>query len=260
MARFQANCRTRTQKVRELVRECGFADATLISIFRIVRVVSCGTVLIRKYYLFTQSWDFIPVLPTRRGNSIRLRLITGNDLANGNESALLRFPRPKQELRARLSEGAECIIAELGEKVAGFLWFSASSFVDQETGIQFEIRPEGASAWDFDVFVAPEFRGTPVFYRLWSRLASELSGRGVAASTSLVWASNYESIYAHMRLGARALASGVHVRIAARGLMINFVLKGLPRARLYRKSQQAPRVAVQMPTTGFPRFRRFTRA
>ena len=64
--------------------------------------------------------------------------------------------------------------------------------------------PSAASAaWDFDVYVAPAYRLSRAFGRLWDAANEELRSEGVRWCHSRISAFNLSSIAVHEKLGAR---------------------------------------------------------
>jgi hypothetical protein len=74
--------------------------------------------------------------------------------------------------------------------------------------------------WDFDVYVAPEFRLGRLFARLWDFTNSELRAQGFRWTISRISAFNPESLAAHSRLGARRLGSAMF--LVAGPLQVSF--------------------------------------
>ena len=50
---------------------------------------------------------------------------------------------------------------------AGFLWLQIPRYVEDEVRCVYEMEPAGAAAWDYDVYVEPDFRFGKAFVRLW---------------------------------------------------------------------------------------------
>jgi len=147
-------------RLSRLYRELGTADASLVIVARALETATGGYLRIRRYYLFSQPVAAIPAMPPRRGTGIRVREIGPDD------AALAGFPRPPGEIAARFASGAHCLVAEVDGEVAGFLWYALDTWDDPETDVLYHLHPSQSTAWDFDVYVAPEHRIGFVFYKL----------------------------------------------------------------------------------------------
>src|SRR5688572_7645710 len=240
IARFQA-----------CLRRLGPADCVLHCMARAAHVVSGGVVTIRRYYLFSQPLAAIPAGPSHRGTSIAVRRLTPTDPAVG------RIPRPAPELVGRFAGGSECLLAERGGNVVGFLLLHFGAYDEPEAGVRFIPSPAGSTAWDYDVFVDPEHRAGFAFHRLWSEAAARLRSRGIAHSVSLVWYNNDSSIRSHQRLGAYVVGSGLQIRIARWTL---HVADRVPRVRILRAGAPRPAFEVSALPSARKRLARFSRA
>jgi len=123
------------------------------------------------------------------------RLLPGDDV-------LAAFPRPPEVYAARFGQGAICFGALVEGEAAGFIWFTLGAYEEDEVHCTFDPVPHGTTAWDFDVYVAPRYRYTSVFARLWDAAYTHMRASGVDWTMSRISAFNAGSIRAHIRLGA----------------------------------------------------------
>ncbi|HEY8351300.1 MAG TPA: hypothetical protein VIK87_02045, partial [Sphingomonadales bacterium] len=101
---------------------------------------------------------------------------------------------------------------------------------------------EQETAWDFDVYVAPEHRMGRTFARLWAAANEYLRARGVRWSLSRISGYNPASFNSHKRLGARVIGRASFLRIGNWQLMWS---NRAPYLHLSRKAQ--PRLRVRAP-------------
>jgi hypothetical protein len=238
-------------RFHDCLRRFGPADCLLHCMARAAHVVSRGVVTIRRYYLFSQPLAAIRPGASHRGASIAVRRVAPTD------PAIARMPRPAAELAGRFAAGSECLLAEREGNMVGFLWLHFGAYEDPEAGVYFVPSPSGSTAWDFDVFVAPEHRASYAFLRLWSEAASWLRSREIAHSVSLVWYNNDSSIRSHQRLGAFVVGSGLQIRL---GRWTLHVADRAPRIWLLRPGVPRPAFEVSALPSARKRLARFSPA
>jgi hypothetical protein len=222
------------RRLANLFEQRKIPDASIECAARTLRALSGGWLDVQRYYLFSQPVQKLPK-PGRRGAAIEVRTVDAAD------PLLSRLPRPLEQMRARLSGGALCVVAQEGGALAGFLWLQTGTATDAESALRFAPSPQEATVWDFDVYIDPAHRGGLAFYRLWSRTGELLRERGVTHSVSLVWSHNDDSIRSHQRLGAYPIGSGVQICVGRRRVQIG---DRPPRLRWLSPRREAPRYIV----------------
>ena len=164
---------------------------------------------LRKYYFVAQPTAQAPparpqrkpVLP-ERGATFTVRL------ASAGREVPLTHPRPRAVISQRFAQGAQTLQAWHGGKLAGFLWFLPHAYQEDEVRVRYRLA-SAESLWDFDVYVAPDYRLGPLFRRLWSEAHVMMRSQGVRWTCSRISAYNPASRGAHARLGAVTLGSAV---------------------------------------------------
>lgn len=182
-----------------LAREIGFLDAVLYGAARLVGKLSAGHARLLKYYITAQPVPSGEITPARRGRQIE---VTEADVV---EVLAMPVERPREVLEARLRNGGRCLAARKDGGLAGFQWFTLRDYPEDEVRCLFRIDPTDRCAWDFDIFVFPEWRTQPVFTRLWDKCNEILRGAGVRFTLSRINAYNGASRRAHERIGARVV-------------------------------------------------------
>ena len=168
-----------------------------------------GAVRLHKYYFFSQPVNAEPWLPAGRGATIQVREVLRTD-------PLLRdLPRPPWVIPYRFDQGAICLAALKEQVCVGFLWMLLGAYKEDEVRCLFIPSPKGATAWDFDVYVAPEHRGGLVLARLWDEANRYLAARGIRWSLSRISAFNAASIASHRRMGARPVGKALFLSIGS---------------------------------------------
>lgn len=120
-------------------------------------------------------------------------------------------PRPETVIERRFRDGATCIVAQRDENLAGFIWFQAGSYMEDEVRCLYRLHPKCRAVWDFDVYVEPRYRATRLFARLWASASGSMYRRGARWTISRISAFNEGSLAAHRRLGAHKLGSGTYL-------------------------------------------------
>ena len=192
--------------VRDGLRQLGAIDTGLYALKMILEHATRGRVRLVKYHLMAQPVSIGQLLPEHRGRDILVRE------AGLDDPLLKQAPgRSSETLQARFEAGAHCLIAELDGEFAGFLWLIKGEYAEDEVRCTFRPEPAGASVWDFDVFVSPRHRLSPVFLKLWETANRRLAADGVKFVCSRISAFNPRSRAAHEQLGAERVGRVVFV-------------------------------------------------
>lgn len=191
--------------LRDSLRRPGWRDGLLYLLAEGLRRASRGRVRLFKYYLMVQPLDAGPVLPAHRGRSVRV--------LEADPGALRRMPSPARRLELRFDQGARCLLAEREGRFAGYFWYVAGPYREDEVRCRFVPEPADCSVWDFDVYVVPDERSGVVFARLWDAALHHLRAQGMRYSYSRISAFNPASLAAHRRLGARLLGRSLFLCI-----------------------------------------------
>lgn len=186
-------------RFRQLSRELGTGDALLYMASRLLNVVSLGRAGILKYYIVAQPVPDGDMTPPRRGRQIVVTEV------NRNEAMSLPIDRPRAVLDSRFRNRCRCLVARRDGELLGFQWFSLHDYPEDEVRCLFHLAPDDRCAWDFDIFVLPQWRVQPVFSRLWDKCNEVLRDAGIGHSLSRIGAFNPTSRKAHERIGAQAL-------------------------------------------------------
>lgn len=193
-----------TANLRRTVAQLGWLNASLYALDRALRGLSGGRWSVHKYQFVAQTLAGAPLAP-ERGRDIAVRLMTSAaELPPG-------YPRPAAVIATRYAQGAHSLAAFRGRELAGFLWFIAGAYQEDEVRARFRLASP-QSAWDFDVYVLPRQRLGWTFRRLWDEARAVLVARGVRWSCSRISAFNPGSLRAHARIGTAPLGSAVFLR------------------------------------------------
>jgi hypothetical protein len=186
--------------LRQYVAQMGWWDASWYCLSRVL--VRVG-VQLHKYDFVAQP---VAETPWARGRGAKLRVA----LATGVEQVPPECPRPREVLAARVAQGAYALQAWQDSTLAGFLWLVHGAYLEDEVRVHYHL-PSPDSVWDFDVYVAPDFRLGPAYLRLWDEANALLRERQVRWSCSRISSFNTASRNAHRRLGARKVAGAVFI-------------------------------------------------
>jgi hypothetical protein len=198
-----ASITQRKNEFYEMLRQWGWFNVSLFILNKFFAMVSNGGLRLYKYHLIAQPVGQTPLLPPRRGRNIEVRLIHEKDEIIG------QFPRPTAAIQARFAQGAQCLVASKEAEFIGFLWLLLGSYQEDEVRARYIPLPEGSTAWDFDVYVDPDFRLGFTFPRLWDEANRFLREHEVSWSCSRISAFNTGSLGAHARLGTTSLGSAI---------------------------------------------------
>jgi GNAT superfamily N-acetyltransferase len=193
--------------------ELGTREALFYGVDRGLRALSGGRARLVRYRLLAQPIT-APPAAGRTGGSIRVREVTAADPVTA------RFPRPPEVIARRFADGATCLVAESKGRFVGFLWLAFGAYDEDEVRCRYVLADPARSAWDYDVYVVPEFRLGRAFVRLWEAAQAHLSARGVHWSFSRINRFNRASLDAHRRLGAVELGAAGFLCLGRLQLMV----------------------------------------
>lgn len=188
-----------------LINQLGLLNALLYISNRLTSKIPCG-LSFNKYYFVLQSLNTLPLLPEGRGKRFQIRELKADDLSSHP------CPRPQVVLTDRYHQGAVCLAAYKDEEFAGCLWYTKAHYQEDELRALYRF-PSSDFVWDFDVYVEPKYRLSPVFLKLWDEASSRLIAQRYRGSLSRISAFNPMSLSSHKRMGTRVLGWAVFVRL-----------------------------------------------
>lgn len=191
----------------QLIQQLGWLNTILYIFSRLLSMISHRRIRLYKYYLIAQPVAEKPFFHSGKEGSIVIREI------NEEDDVTQFFPRPANVIKSRFRSGAKCLVAFKDNEFIGFLWLLFDDYQEDEVRARFSPSPSEQTAWDFDVYVAPNFRLGRAFARLWSEANNILRERKIIWSCSRISAFNSNSLRSHTCLGAELLGSTLFVCI-----------------------------------------------
>lgn len=179
------------------LRRMGFVNWFAYATDRVLAMASGGRIRARALWFYAQPVDLIPRVTARPGDRISTKVVSPAELPEGT------FGRTEGAFAQRFDQGAVCIAALRDAELIGFMWLQFDVLSEHLFRCDFVPYPHGRTAWDFDLFVAPDFRLTRAFARLWSHARDYLIERGIDTTVSWIAFDNDASQRAHRRMGAR---------------------------------------------------------
>ena len=192
------------QNLAKSVSQLGVINALLYSINRFCSRYSLPISII-KYYFAAQPLKEQPTLSERRGRDLSVIEIPAN--VSGNP-----FPRPENVIKDRYAQGAVCLGAYKGGELAGYIWYIANRYQEDEVRCQYQLISKDC-VWDFDVYVDPKYRLTSAFLKLWDVASAKLVNEGYRWSISRISAFNAMSLNSHKRMGLKIIGWAVFITI-----------------------------------------------
>jgi hypothetical protein len=190
-------------------RRLGPFNLLLYLLDRLLRKLSGGRLGVSVYWICAQPVAPKAYLPPHRGRNIEVREI------ESHSPDLARLPRAREVLAERFGQGGRCLAAFADGRFAGFAWFNVDSYREDEVRCDFRWTPAQACAWDYDIFVEPDFRGGLVFARLWDEMNARYRDLGVRWSLSRISVFKPESLASHGRLGLRRLGRASFLQLGS---------------------------------------------
>lgn len=189
------------QRARAIHSELGTLEGGLYLFSRALDRLSRGHGSLYRYHLFWQPTPKQDLMPPSRKGRVAIRSIKRGD------EALERMPRPRSVLERRLRAGNRCLGAFHGEELVGFLWYAEDEYQEDEARCTYRLPADGKAVWDYDVYIDPRRRLSPVFAQLWDDAAARFRKAGVQGTFSRISAFNTASLASQYRLGGKKLGS-----------------------------------------------------
>jgi hypothetical protein len=189
------------------VEKLGWANGLLYMAGRALQRATAGRARLIRYILVAQPVPPAGATPCPPSARQPVRLVTAAD------PLVQQFPRPHKVIERRFRSGTLCFAAQAGERFAGFLWLARGAYDEDEVRCRYELARPELAAWDFDVYVSPDYRLGRTFARLWGAANAHLAEQGVRWSFSRISAFNPGSLASHARLGIRPLYSATFLRV-----------------------------------------------
>lgn len=195
----------RIDELRQMLKQWGGFNVCLFLLNKLLVAASRGSFRIYRYYFIAQPVAKAALCRPGKSRKIEIGLIHEQD------EIVRQFPRPAAAIEARFKQGAKCLVALKDQHFIGFLWLVLSSYHYQEDEVRARYipLPSKQAAWDFDVYVAPDFRLGRTFLRLWEEANRILAENGILWSCSRISAFNSGSLGAHAHFGTRSLGSAI---------------------------------------------------
>lgn len=221
-------------------RQLGTFTGTFYSVARLLERSSRGRIRLIRYLIVAQPVP--PPLanqPPPRGKLL-VRQVGADD------PMVALFPRPGAVIERRFRDGAVCLVASIDDKFAGFLWLAFNRYDEDVVRCRYLLPDAQASAWDYDVYVAPEYRLGRTFSRLWGAANRLMADRGLHWSVSRISAFNTNSIAVHRRMGMVTLFPVNFLVVGEAQLTF---MKRFPFLHLSLNHDKAPELRISAPKT-----------
>jgi hypothetical protein len=223
------------RSLTEPVRRLGISNATLWVVSRALAAASRGRCRLYRYHFVAQPISNAPLVPPGRTSKIVIRRVQRGD------PLIAQFPRPPEVIARRFDIGAQCLAAETEGTFVGYLWLKETEYPEDEVRCQYVLESPESGVWDFDVYIAPDFRFGRTFVRLWDSANAMLRQRGYRWSLSRISGFNPESLAAHGRLDVRHIGAATFLRL---GKMQIAFFDRFPIIHVGWRDSQVPRVRL----------------
>lgn len=224
-------------RLRSTVRSLGWSD-TLTYIFAVLiaRLTRHHGRLLKYYFVAQPVSAARPAVPGASGPTHFYR-------TDAPDAVIGQASRPASVIRQRFEQHAHCIVAERDGELAGCIWLCPQQYREDEVRAVYCWTPAAWAMWDFDVYIAPRWRLSRLFARLWECAHGELRAEGVRWTLSRIDAFNAGSLAAHRKLGAQTLARGWFLVL---GRMQFSILSVAPFVHLTCRTDGGPRLSFDL--------------
>lgn len=231
------------QRIARNFTQLGWIEAIHYFVARAVSRISRRRVRIVRYHLVAQP------VPGDAAAACRPSAKNPVEFVDADDPIVAEFPRPPSVIAKRFADGGKCLVAHAGERFAGYLWLAHGHYDEDMVRCRYAFAAPEISAWDYDVYVAPDFRVGRTFARLWDTANEHLRAEGVRWSFSRIEAVNPQSLNAHRRLGVRKLFSATFICIGPLQLT---VAGNAPYLHLSLSDRARPTLRLKPPRADMP--------
>jgi hypothetical protein len=219
-------------RLKSPFQEFGFFGGLIYALDRFAQRLS-PNLRLYFYELLAQPIPETPFLPRGLSKAVEMR-----EIQRGAPEIALMPARPEIK-ESRFRQDAICLGAFQKNQFIGYIWLCFNSYEEDEVRCTF-VLPEGAqAAFDFDLYLFPEYRMGLGFVGIWNGAAEFLRSRGIKVSFSRLTRFNLVSRRAHSRLGSRRVGRVLVLRmwtveflVATVSPYIHLSLSGRDRVRL----------------------------
>ncbi len=183
---------TKLSKLARLWRERRYAE-----------IVHWGWCIVRDRF-WVRRFYVVRLVPLER-RRLRPRSVCVRQARPKDMDALNECWEKRELYEYRFKKGDVCVVAEVGAKVVGFVWFERKGLHREPDGsYSFDCRTDGV--WVYDGYVVPSYRLKGVWVLLQEKVVQVTNGAGPLYAINYVH--NHRSIKAHLRYGYR-----IHMRV-----------------------------------------------
>ncbi|RMD87656.1 MAG: N-acetyltransferase [Alphaproteobacteria bacterium] len=219
------------------LKTLGFGPTLLYALSRVARA-SRGLMDVRSYRLMAQPVADAPRLSERRRTRFTARPLVPDD------DALSRLPLDRETLARRFAAGAQCLGLFSGDALVAALWYQFGDYDEDEVRCRFRPADPERAAWDFDVYVQPEWRAGFAFAALWDAADATLRAAGRRYSLSRISAFNLASLHSHRRLGAQEVGRASFLRLGSLQICVSSLS---PRLHFSWREAGGPLILIPVP-------------
>ncbi|WP_405242481.1 GNAT family N-acetyltransferase [Lentisalinibacter salinarum] len=224
--------------LRSTLKRFGVSHGLLYLCNRILERILGTRVFIQHYHFVALATDTPIPLPRRLASNMVTSMLSTPEIAS------LDVPRPQEKLQARLKDGSICLVTRKNGTFVGFIWIKREVYFEDEVRCRFDLSLEPQAVWDYDLYIAPSFRNTAAFLKIWHDTLEVLSNENIRWSISRISAFAPESIRAHLRLGGSIIGGAYYIRLFTVQLTL---LSQWPFVHLSLSDRSPPSILLRAP-------------
>lgn len=179
-------------------REFGWIAGAVYALDRVLRAVS-PRLRLYLYEFMAQPIETLPKLPQGLLKNLSFREITADCEELGH------MPARREIISSRFKQGAVCLGVYYKGTLSAYIWFCFQRYEEDEARCTYELAEPEVAAFDFDLYVLPEYRMGIAFLGLWHGAGKYLQARGIRYTCSRMTRFNLASRNAHRRMGSKRI-------------------------------------------------------
>lgn len=154
------------------------------------------------------------MLPPEASNGIEIREIKPGD------PELDLMPVSTATVESRFMQSAVCLGAFQKGGLIGYIWLCLDEYEEDVVRCTYALNPSGKSAFDFDLYIFPQYRMGRGFARIWDGAYNFLHRRGIRYTFSRMTRFNLASRRAHAHLGCKRVGTAIYLAFGKKELML----------------------------------------
>lgn len=158
-----------------------------------------GSIVVYEKISVFETHESQPALKIVDKAKVDVRLLQGKSVSRLNKFEKFRGGKAEKRFKA----GHLCFVAEKNGDIVNYVWVSFDATFVDEIGRKIRVGPQ--SAYRYDGYTVPEYRGLGILPVALTRVADYLFQNGIEEIYDVVASDNLPSLRSHEKIGSRKM-------------------------------------------------------